>query len=200
MNPLRHLTVALAPVRSRLTRGVLAHRVRYHNPTLICHDTAIWNYGFNDLDAIELGEHVWVGPFAEIIVFKRTAASAVEGRLVVGDRAVLSTGVKIRAAGGTIRIGAGSGIGQGVVIVAANHRVARGQPYFFTQWDETRTGVDIGENVWIGAASVVLPGVSIGSNALIAAGSVVTSDVPDDEIWGGVPARKLKDVPAEFAS
>ena len=54
MNPLRHLTVALAPLRSRVIREVLAHQVRYHNPTLICHDTAIWNYRFKDLDAIEL--------------------------------------------------------------------------------------------------------------------------------------------------
>jgi len=54
----------------------------------------------------------------------------------------------------------------------------------------------VGANVWVGANCVLLPGVTIGDNALIAAGSVVTRDVPPNEIWGGVPARKLKDVPA----
>lgn len=34
----------------------------------------------------------------------------------------------------------------------------------------------------------------VSDNAVIAAGSVVTKDVPPDEIWGGVPARKLRDV------
>jgi maltose O-acetyltransferase len=54
----------------------------------------------------------------------------------------------------------------------------------------------VGANVWVGANCVLLPGVTIGDNSLIAAGSVVSHDVPPNEIWGGVPAKKLKDVPA----
>lgn len=50
----------------------------------------------------------------------------------------------------------------------------------------------VGEGVWIGANSVVLRGVTIGCGAVIAAGAVVTRDVPANEIWGGVPARKIK--------
>jgi maltose O-acetyltransferase len=56
--------------------------------------------------------------------------------------------------------------------------------------------VTVGNNVWVGANCVLLPGITIGDNSLIAAGSVVSRDVPPNEIWGGVPARKLKDVPA----
>ena len=43
----------------------------------------------------------------------------------------------------------------------------------------------IGNNVMIGADSIIMPGVKIGNNVIIAAGSVVTKEVPDDVIVGG---------------
>jgi acetyltransferase-like isoleucine patch superfamily enzyme len=52
--------------------------------------------------------------------------------------------------------------------------------------------VVIGEFAWLGARSVVLPGVTIGDGAVVAAGGVVTSDVPSGEVWGGVPARRIR--------
>lgn len=48
--------------------------------------------------------------------------------------------------------------------------------------------VYIGDNVWVGARSVILPGVKIGNNVVIAAGSVVTKDVPENVMVAGVPA------------
>ncbi|KIC90499.1 DapH/DapD/GlmU-related protein [Flavihumibacter sp. ZG627] len=50
----------------------------------------------------------------------------------------------------------------------------------------------IKRNAWIGAAATILPGVTIGENAVVAAGAVVTSDVPDNTVVGGVPAKILK--------
>ena len=55
--------------------------------------------------------------------------------------------------------------------------------------------VIIGDNVWVGARSVILPGVIVGNNVVIAAGSVVTKDVPDNSLVAGVPAvikRKIQ--------
>jgi len=54
--------------------------------------------------------------------------------------------------------------------------------------------VHSGNNVWIGANTVILRGVSIGDGAVIAAGAVVNHDVPSYEIWGGVPARKIRNL------
>lgn len=52
--------------------------------------------------------------------------------------------------------------------------------------------VKIGNDVWIGARSIILDDVIIGDGAIIAAGSVVTKDVPDYAIVGGVPAKMIK--------
>lgn len=54
--------------------------------------------------------------------------------------------------------------------------------------------VHIKQNVWIGANATILKGVTIGMNSVIAAGSVVTKDVPDNCIYGGVPAKFIKKV------
>ncbi len=51
--------------------------------------------------------------------------------------------------------------------------------------------VTIGNNVFIGAESVVLPGVTIGNNVIIGANSTVTHDVPDNSVVVGSPARVL---------
>lgn len=51
--------------------------------------------------------------------------------------------------------------------------------------------VTIGDNVFIGAESVVLPGVTIGNNVIIGANSTVTHDVPDNTVVAGSPARVI---------
>ncbi len=52
--------------------------------------------------------------------------------------------------------------------------------------------VFIGEDVFIGAHSIILKGVTIGDRSIVAAGSVVTKDIPADEVWGGNPAKKIR--------
>lgn len=51
--------------------------------------------------------------------------------------------------------------------------------------------VDIGDNCFIGAHSVILPGVTIGNNSIVGAGSVVTNSVPEGTIVAGNPAREI---------
>ena len=54
--------------------------------------------------------------------------------------------------------------------------------------------ITIGNNVWIGAGSVVLAGVTIGDNSVIGAGSVVTKDIPGGVVAVGVPCRVLRQI------
>lgn len=51
--------------------------------------------------------------------------------------------------------------------------------------------VTIGNRVFIGACSIILPGVSIGSNVIIGTGSVVSHDIPDGVIAAGNPAEVI---------
>lgn len=56
----------------------------------------------------------------------------------------------------------------------------------------TKVGtVTIGNNVFVGAESVILPGVTIGNNVVIGANSTVTHDIPDNCVVAGSPARKI---------
>ncbi|MBR4721093.1 MAG: acyltransferase [Clostridia bacterium] len=50
----------------------------------------------------------------------------------------------------------------------------------------------IGDNVFIGAGSTVLPGVTIGKNSIVGAGSLVTKSIPENSVAAGVPARVIK--------
>ena len=89
----------------------------------------------------------------------------------------------------------------------ANHRISSVTTYPFQVfgglWSERtpphmaqlpfKGDTVVGNDVWIGRESVVMPGVHIGDGAIIAAYSVVTSDVPPYTVFGGNPARKIKD-------
>ncbi|WP_044339407.1 sugar O-acetyltransferase [Rossellomorea aquimaris] len=54
--------------------------------------------------------------------------------------------------------------------------------------------ISIGDNVWIGGNSVILPGVTIGNNAVIGAGSVVTKSIPENSVAVGNPCRVVRDI------
>ncbi len=47
---------------------------------------------------------------------------------------------------------------------------------------------------FIGASSIILKGVKVGKNAVVAAGSVVSKSIPDNEVWGGNPAKFIKKI------
>ena len=89
-----------------------------------------------------------------------------------------------------IRIGNNCLIGPDVGIYTAGHRL---EPEGRTL-DVYGMPITIGNDVWIGGNSTILPGVTIGDGAVVAAGAVVTKDVEPNTIVGGVPAKLIKKI------
>lgn len=72
--------------------------------------------------------------------------------------------------------------------------INRSDPWLPGSRSSFRKPIVIGDNVFIGYGSIILPGVSIGSNVVIAAGSVVTRNVPSNSVYGGNPAAFIKNI------
>jgi serine acetyltransferase len=89
----------------------------------------------------------------------------------------------------SIDIGKGSLIASGCRFVDHNHGIAIGQPMRLQEG--VQQAIVIGEDVWLGVNVVVLKGVSIGAGAIVAAGAVVTKSILPNEIWAGIPAKKI---------
>ena len=58
----------------------------------------------------------------------------------------------------------------------------------------TSKGIQIGNNVWIGAKATFLDGAIVGNNSVVAAGAVVNGIFPDNVVLGGVPAKIIKTI------
>jgi acetyltransferase-like isoleucine patch superfamily enzyme len=151
------------------------------------------NINVSDWGSVVIGRNVVFGAFGDICVHAKTKMSSVAGALNVGSNCYVGSFVNIRAVGGLVAIGDHVQIAQQVSIIAANHIIAqRGQEVMRESLCVDRTGVVIGDHVWIGCNSVILPGVVIGCGAVIGAGSVVTKSIPSFEVWAGNPARCIR--------
>ncbi len=90
-----------------------------------------------------------------------------------------------------VRIGDNCFIGPNVSIFTACHPLDAASRDTGVEWAEP---VTIGDSVWIGGNATILPGVTIGNNVVIGAGSVVTRNIPSGVVVGGNPARIIKKV------
>ena len=81
--------------------------------------------------------------------------------------------------------------GPNVTVSAGTHPI---HPELRSKQAQYNIPIHIGNNVWIGANSVILPGVNIGDNSVIGAGSIVTKDIPSNVVAVGNPCRVLREI------
>jgi acetyltransferase-like isoleucine patch superfamily enzyme len=133
------------------------------------------------------------------------------GSITIGERCEIHRGAQLLAYGGSIEIGDDCSINPGCIlyghgglkigshvriaaqtlIVPANHIFADAHRLIRDQ-GETRKGITIGDDVWLGARVTVLDGVEIAEGCVIAAGAVVTASTEPYGVYVGVPARLVK--------
>lgn len=118
-------------------------------------------------------------------------------------------------AGATLKIGDNVGISQSALIAADditignNVKIGGGTCIWTTDFHSldsairaskedtfhrAKAPVIIKDNAFIGGRCLILKGVTIGANLIVAAGSVVTKSVPDNQVWGGNPARFIREI------
>ena len=81
--------------------------------------------------------------------------------------------------------------GPNVTVATAGHPIL---PELREQGYQYNAPVHIGKNCWIGAGVVIVPGITIGDNVVVGAGSIVTKDLPDNVVAVGNPCKVLREV------
>lgn len=160
-------------------RGI--ENLHLHSTTVIGH--------YCLLDAASFGGgRISVGRKSEIHDFCRLQAFG--GAIEIGDDCSLNPFCVVYGHGG-VSIGDKVRIATGCVIIPANHTFADVNLPIMSQ-PESRRGIRIDDDVWIGARVVVLDGVTIGRGAVVGAGSVVTRNVAPWSVVAGSPATLVK--------
>ncbi|WP_374200750.1 DapH/DapD/GlmU-related protein [Inquilinus sp. Marseille-Q2685] len=146
---------------------------------------------------LTLGEACYLSPQAYIFPESLTlgdrclvaAGVRLHGQLVAGDHCSFNLHCSVI---GQVRMGSWVRIAAGAMIAGFDH-VSDDPETPIAQQGVSTKGIEIGDDVWIGANAVITDGVRIGSHCIVAAGAVVTRDVPDYALVGGNPARVIRD-------
>lgn len=140
---------------------------------------SFWNCGINvrisyDLDVrgnenIYIGSNCQIGPHS---LFWSTRA-----KIIIEDYVLMGPGITIITGDHRTDV-----VGKHIIEVSDDEKLS-----------EHDADVVIKSGAWISSNVTILKGVTIGEGAVIAAGAVVTSDVEPYSIYGGIPAKKIKD-------
>lgn len=139
---------------------------------------------------IILGDNVKIGAYSSLVVSGSLSNLGKEIR--IGDNTSFSEHTFFGGAGG-IKIGNDVISGQNVRFHSENHEFSDNTQLIRLQ-GVTHKGIEVGNNVWIGAGATFLDGAKVGNNSVVAANSVVQKEFPDNVVVGGIPAKVIKNI------
>ncbi len=114
-----------------------------------------------------------------------------KGNIEIGPHSYFNSGKISTGNNSLVKIGEWCAIGHNVNIHAISH-----DPEHATDPENQRPAVEgsiiIEDHVWIGSNVFIRPGIKIGKNSVIGVNSVVTRDIPENAIFGGIPAKLIR--------
>lgn len=136
----------------------------------------------------EYGGNIQIGKNTEILY--GVLFMTYGGDISIGENCSINPYTVLYGHGG-LKIGNNVLIAGHCLIIPSNHKFDNVNILIKNQ-GETRLGIIIQDDVWIGSGCRILDGVTIGKGAIVAAGAVVNKDVLSYTIVGGVPAKFIK--------
>lgn len=150
------------------------------------------NYGGKN--GIILGDNVYINSnrIADPIGgdTKTILYSSFGGKIILNNHVSISNTTIFSAV--SIEIGEGTCIGGNCKIYDTDFHSVYSDDRLHGNINVLCAPIKIGKNVFIGGHCIILKGVSIGDHSVIGAGSIVTCNVPEGEIWAGVPAKFIR--------
>lgn len=151
--------------------------------------------------------YIWKSPSAKIVINQGVRLNSgmefnpvgsdekmkiiVKGELIIGENAGISNSTIV--CWEKISIGKRTLIGGGTKIYDTDfHPIHYSERVLMTSNNIMTAPISIGDDVFIGAHTIILKGVQIGKGSVIGAGSVVAKNVPEKQIWAGNPIRYIK--------
>jgi acetyltransferase-like isoleucine patch superfamily enzyme len=177
----------------RVGRGVVLGRnitLRHPRKIEIGDNTVIDDYAVLDAkgesnDGIRIGANAFIG--------RNAILSCKEGSIEIGDHCNISANCSLLSET-SLRLGKYCFLaGECYLVAGGNHPITDTSRPIMSQPSEAKGGIEIGEDVWLGAGVVVLDGVTIGRGSVVGAGAVVAAYLPEYTYAVGNRALRLRD-------
>ncbi len=134
---------------------------------------------------LHIGENVYIG--------RNTILSCKNGSILIGDYVNISANCSLLSET-EIRLGRYCFLaGHCYLVAGGNHSFDDLETPIMFQPSLSKGGIQIADDVWLGAGVVVLDGVSVGRGCVVGAGAVVTQPLPEYSVAVGSPAQKIRD-------
>lgn len=157
---------------------------------IIIHSTARVSPKADIEDSIK-GSKIIINENAIIDSFVKIKPAGGHGDLIIGENSIINSGCVLYTGNG-INIGQNVAVAANCTFAPVNHEYRLKNTLIMKQgFRESKGGIIVGNDVWIGANCVILDGVEIGDGSVIAAGSIVRGKLDEYGIYAGFPLVKI---------
>lgn len=133
-----------------------------------------------------IGKKVRINPYVRFL--------GALSHISIGEECFINSGVTF-GGNAPVQLGRAVYVGPNALILPTTHEIGPAQK---RAGQTVANPITVNDGAWLGAGAIVLSGVEIGAGTIIAAGAVVTTNADANSVYGGVPARRLRnDLPQQ---